>query len=342
MFTWDISALDPSIRPWLARAIPFNGPFAVWVFFLVSGFSLSIGFIESRDRSLLLRFATGRYVRLTVPVFAACALVHLAIVGGLMNVGPERHASYKAMFNFEITLGHLFQFALFDVYFRYEHANSYLGVLWTMSFELIGSYVLLFVLFFSPIRPMAFCLFLAIILIAVFGLSSDVMAIYVPLFFIGALLAQAFAAGWLAKLPQAISLAALVLGCAAPLFLSTQSLPSPLVVWGVSALFVGGCIATTSVRAFLSNSLSRYLGTISFPLYLVHGPMLHLIGEPALRAYGYSTTLALGLNLAIICFSFAFAHLLLPVDQWAQKTARAIGFRAVSAIPGRRAEARQV
>lgn len=273
--------------------------------FLVSGFSLSIGFIESRDRNLLLRFAAGRYFRLTVPVLAACALVHLAIVSGLMNVGPDRHASYLAMFGFDPTLEHLFRFALFDVYFRYEFSQTYLGVLWTMSYELLGSYLLLLVLFISPGRPIAFVLLLAVILVAFFYFYKNAMGVYIPLFFIGALLAQAFSAGWIAKLPRFVPVLALMLGSGLPLFFSSQALPGGIVVGWVTALFVVGCIGTTSVREFLSSPFSHYLGKLSFPLYLVHGPLLHLIGEPALRIFGYSTSrIGFGScsHLPVLCF----------------------------------------
>src|SRR5262245_49552116 len=52
----------------LSRVIFLNGTMAVWVFFVVSGFSLSIGYIRRRDARALTRLAIGRYPRLAIPI----------------------------------------------------------------------------------------------------------------------------------------------------------------------------------------------------------------------------------------------------------------------------------
>lgn len=47
-----------------------------------------------------------------------------------------------------------------------------------------------------------------------------------------------------------------------------------------------GCIGIKPANRFLSCHFSRLLGRISFPVYLVHGPILVLIGEPLIRNFG--------------------------------------------------------
>src|SRR6185369_5464055 len=54
-----------------------NGPFAVCVFFVISGFSLSIGTLTRRSTDVLIRMAAGRYFRLVVPIFAICFITDM-------------------------------------------------------------------------------------------------------------------------------------------------------------------------------------------------------------------------------------------------------------------------
>ena len=65
-----------------------NGTFAVCLFFVISGFSLSIGYLQSGNDRALARMAAGRYLRLAVPIFAICAITYALMV---MNViSPPR------------------------------------------------------------------------------------------------------------------------------------------------------------------------------------------------------------------------------------------------------------
>src|SRR5262249_19664836 len=79
----------------LRRIIFLNGSMAVWVFFVVSGFSLSIGYVERRDARALARLAIGRYPRLAIPVFSACTLVHLMLVSGVIYPPSARPDGLK-------------------------------------------------------------------------------------------------------------------------------------------------------------------------------------------------------------------------------------------------------
>jgi peptidoglycan/LPS O-acetylase OafA/YrhL len=104
----------------LKRLIPFNGTLAVLVFFLVSGFSLSVRYLADSDLRAWTQIAAGRYFRLVIPIFVACLLVHLAMVAGAIDVADHRIEKFRGMLNFDPTFTHLLRFSLFDVFFNYS------------------------------------------------------------------------------------------------------------------------------------------------------------------------------------------------------------------------------
>ena len=52
-----------------AKVFFLNGMLAVSIFFVISGFSLSIRYLEAGDGKALGRVAAGRYLRLALPIF---------------------------------------------------------------------------------------------------------------------------------------------------------------------------------------------------------------------------------------------------------------------------------
>jgi Acyltransferase family len=154
----------PPIAEMLSLFVPFNGKFAVYVFFIVSGFSLTIDYLIRGNPVSLAKMAVGRYLRLAVPVFFACLVVHLAMLAGLIAAPSERLPIFQQMIRFEPTAAHLFRFSLFDVFFNYRHADTYadtyIGPLWTMSYELVGSFVVMATVLAlrpAPMRPLIPC-----------------------------------------------------------------------------------------------------------------------------------------------------------------------------------------
>lgn len=75
----------PYSRPvarFLAHLLPFNGTVAVYSFFVISGFSLSISYIRKPDNLALARMGVSRYPRLAIPILAACTVVYLMMLVG--------------------------------------------------------------------------------------------------------------------------------------------------------------------------------------------------------------------------------------------------------------------
>src|SRR5262245_59292762 len=51
-----------------------DGTLAVYIFFVLSGFALSIRFLQTGSSRIPVELALRRYPRLTLPIFASCAI----------------------------------------------------------------------------------------------------------------------------------------------------------------------------------------------------------------------------------------------------------------------------
>jgi peptidoglycan/LPS O-acetylase OafA/YrhL len=282
----------------------------------VSGFSLSVRYLLDGDIQAWSRIFAGRYFRLVIPIFAACLVVHLAMVGGLIGAADDMPPPFGLFFRFDPTIAHLLRFALFDVFFDYRLEDTYIGPLWTMSIELFGSAVTLLAVMVA--RPLPYRPVLLVGLSLVLLLAPMKMLALFPL---GVALADCFNRRWLDTLPRSVSVALILAGC-----VMSGALPFGVLTWGIAAVaLVVGCIAIPGIREFLSGSLSVELGRISFPLYLMHGPVRNIIGEPLMRNFGASIEGQLAVDLIVIVGSIGAAYALLPVNVFAISVSQCFG-----------------
>jgi len=304
--------------------VPFNGLVAVFVFFLVSGFALSIQFLSTNDHRALVKIAAGRYARLAIPIFAACLVVHIAMLYGMIDEPSDRLGAFQNSLRFEPTTSYLLRFTLFDVFFDYDGSRTYVAPLWTMSIELMGSFVVL-----GVIAILGLSRWRASVLAGVAGILL-IFESMIALFVIGAVVADCFQRGWLDRVPRWVGVACLAAGCLAPFLLQWRADAWNMV--SVSLLTVG-CIRLESIRAWLSNSLSRHLGKISFPLYLIHGPVMLIVGAPLMQRF-YQGDVAVGLAIcaATACLSIVAAYALVPANEVAIKVSRRMGNIAVALL----------
>lgn len=124
----------------------FSGNTAVRIMFVLSGFVLSYKYFSTGKSSSLQRDTIKRYFRLALPAAAVTFLVYLIMKGNLLYnkqagilAGTEE---FLGIFNqFEPNLITCLKEGFFGVIFRGQ--NSYVGPLWTMTVEMLGSLLVL-------------------------------------------------------------------------------------------------------------------------------------------------------------------------------------------------------
>jgi peptidoglycan/LPS O-acetylase OafA/YrhL len=317
----DAMPVTPAAKA-LGVLLPFNGLLAVYCFFFISGFSLSVGYLSDGDLRGWVRIAAARYLRLVIPIFAACLIVHVALVTGLVDPSP-----YYPFLGFTPTITHLLQFSLFDVFFRFDIGQTYIGPLWTMGPELYGSALTLMAALL--LRPLPFrSLILLGLSVAIFSLAGSPTGQMLAFFSFGIAIADWTLRGWIGRTPRWAAGAAIGAGCVIPILF-----PLSLFAWGMVAtpLLMIGCIATPAVRSFLNGGVSKWLGGLSFPLYLIHGPVLNIIGEPLLLNQRVLVIRFL-IDVLAICLSLAAAILFAPINGWAVVVGRRFGGFVANAL----------
>lgn len=132
----------------------FAGSSAVMFFFVLSGFVLSRRFLENESFAYLGRSVLKRYFRLAAPALLSCLFSAILFVTGayrFKEVAAITHSPWLAEFGYSIPENLDFHPSLWDAtenglfaLFFIPHHNYYNSPLWTMFFELIGSYVVFF------------------------------------------------------------------------------------------------------------------------------------------------------------------------------------------------------
>ena len=269
--------------------ILWNGPFAVSIFFVLSGFVIAAA--AERRREMLVTNIITRYFRLAVPVCAsvmlAWALLSLFPIAA-MELGkvvsePSRWLNYT--YQGEIpSLSVAVMDGLVTNFLRGK--SDFNNVLWTMRIELIGSIGIFFI--YWVCKGKTRITFLALSSIA---LSYFLYSPYVA-FTLGALLYEAYVRGILKNigktLPYFALIVGIVLGAAGQG--ATERLDLPVINWRLlvgdskglvpvfsATLIIFAVISLPGIGRIFSTPLPQWLGRISFALYLVHVPLLYTL-----------------------------------------------------------------
>ncbi|QNK65832.1 acyltransferase family protein [Variovorax sp. PAMC26660] len=319
----------------LSKLVVFNAGLAVWIFFLVSGFSLAIGFCRNRDSNVLVKVALGRYVRLAVPIFCAAAVLYLLFALGFVLPAEQRLPKFQNFLPLAPSLWDVVRFSFFDTFFAYSYATTLIGPLWTMPFELWGSCLVLGTLFVVGRLERRFYVY------AVLGAVSFFINPIFSAFVVGMVLAEVHVSDFWKRNAIGLSAPAFLVFLVA--FYGASLLPKvgPNPEWAyliVASLLTISCVFSKTLSTFLSGRLSRFLGRISFPLYLIHGPLMLSYANMVYRWVGDPTDAQkVLLNLSTVALCIACATLLAPIDRWGVAAAKHFS----SYVMGRKSAARQ-
>lgn len=122
----------------------FNGSSAVRLFLVLSGYLLCRGFFVTGDKNRLKKSAAKRYLRLMPAVLAVNVVIYLCMCLGLYQNGPAAALAgsqeWFAGFNsFSPSFWEMLKESLFGCFLF--GTNDYNGVLWTMQMLFLGAYL---------------------------------------------------------------------------------------------------------------------------------------------------------------------------------------------------------
>ncbi|MBF0175324.1 MAG: acyltransferase [Magnetococcales bacterium] len=275
-----------------------NGTFAVFVFFVLSGFVLSVKFFEEKSRIYVVSSMLRRYFRLAIPVFASSLIIVICIRFNLFHenemvkIGLLKTEQQRYIFQFYFH--DIFQESLIRVFT--ERSALLNLVLWTMQYELVGSYIVfLFIILFgtSRLRFAMYFIFLA------FAGKTGYYVIYYKCFIFGVVLADIYTNFPAIKRLNKIfsleimfiftALSGLALG-SMPMYIEEPSAYQKslqYVMRGVnfdgvyalgSCLVVLGVLFSKNLERIFSSKVSLFLGRVSFSIYLLHISIIFTFG----------------------------------------------------------------
>lgn len=307
----------------------FMGPEAVIIFFVLSGFVLVYPMLHGRGLDLW-SYLPRRVLRLWLPSAAAVVLAVVVILATHQDPSEVRSLWSKA-FSFPT----LTASDVVDSFFLITGSPKLNNPLWTLRWELLFSLLLpIAVLLVARVRRAHWVWLVACGAASGLGAAIGVQALtYGPVFLAGGILASIVVAKG-ADLRQRASwtwfLAGLLLiglpdivriGLPGDAQAFLRALAQGFVVLG-AAFVVYALIGRSGLSRFFSRGVFRFLGRISFSLYLVHVPLLlgaiHLVPAHPMRAM----LLALPV---ILLIAWVFTRV---VEEPSAAFARRVGVRA--------------
>jgi peptidoglycan/LPS O-acetylase OafA/YrhL len=272
-----------------------NGGAAVAVFFVLSGFILSLPFSKDRSIVRVVVAMLKRWPRLAMLTTIAClfawaliwisqdnykAAAHVIGTKWMATHGNSPIEGHPDMSGFEALREGLYKVFLFgDVHFD--------SPLWTMRIELFGSFAIflsapvLFAIKSWPIR-------LSLIALVMCWAGGTYPVTYISDFLVGIIMAMLFAEN---KMPNFRNWQAAILGVVA-IYLFSFTYEQKLLIhapikamlpagdtshfiWDASAaLMILLLLGNPFLRRVFSKTWAVWLGLLSFPIYLLHGPIM--------------------------------------------------------------------
>lgn len=335
-------------------SIFYRGQFAVLLFFILSGYVLTLGCVKKSfgNPDYLPIAASKRYLRLGLPTAASVLICYLAVVAGLVPAIPDGPTP-RLMDSPEpdLTLWAAMTSAVYKSMLFGDQSFNY--VLWTIKIEFYGS-LLIFAVFALLGRNrglhMAVCGGLFVYL-QTRGIYTNMYSY----FFLGALLARIdFTATKTLSHPMVVA-ALLVPGCylagfhpdsasyqwlrpLSTLIASHAPDANPQVIYtglGATGVIVAVLLAGSGglLKRFLCTRPLLVMGKLSFSVYLLHPIILSSLGKFIYKEMGKTPASVTVCLAAVIAATYALSHFFFRyVDVPSLKLADAFG-RALFSSP---------
>lgn len=278
---------------------------AVYVFFILSGFVLTLPFVR-KHRTSWLAYYPKRMIRIYLPVWGS--LVFALIMASMI---PRAAASELSSW---VNLHDEPAEVMSDA-FLLQGTGLLNSPLWSLQYEMLFS-LLLPLYLIALIRFKKFWLFPLIGLVTLIAAGNILylaLPVYMPMFGIGVLMAvhreslESWGRGLGGWMWAGLLVVSIILLCSRWIF---PQLPVVISMAAVgAALLIFAVIAWQPMKSFGDNPLIRWLGLRSFSLYLIHEPIV-LSVTFALRSNDavQVALLAVPLSLLVTELFFRFAE----------------------------------
>ncbi|MCJ2143476.1 acyltransferase family protein [Methylobacterium sp. E-066] len=325
-FSPELVAEQEQNTAWIAYtplSVFWNGTFAVSIFFVLSGFVVTHATLRKSDPLWI--DAGIRYLRLAIPATVSALIGWLllslyptsATEASSLSMSPWLRWTYQDVIPGPISAVYD---GLLDIFL--SGGSFFNNALWTMRPELLGSFACFAVCLFKTAHVrLCFTFFLALVVIIAGKYEYEC-------FVLGIVLREAWASG---RLPTVFPISALIVG----LILGSQSIASMKLLgldWLPTAftpqfrggllypiaavLVVYGCMRSGPIAAALSGRTGEFLGAISFPLYLIHVPLLcTLVADLYLTLSGRPILFSFALAL----FSVLMIIVAYAIERWLER-----------------------
>ncbi|MCK6991263.1 acyltransferase family protein [Enterobacter asburiae] len=269
--------------------IVYNGDMAVYIFFVLSGFVLSLSFNRTKNHSAILSGVIKRYPRIMLPVAGSMLFMYVIMWLTDKFIGQA----------FGVQFTYFIEQVFYQIPFTHKPLTNY--PLWSMSYELYGSLLVFASLAIFGLSR--YRLYFYEIMLVYFFVAED--STYYALFIFGIILCDVTKGGRL-KLNPLLRMVVFLAG----LLLATTPLPrdglTPYIgtyfylkvfdsftymqvsvtagVIGSMLLFTSVVDSKLAIKA-LSTRIIYFLGKISFPLYLTHATVVYVVSFILHRKY---------------------------------------------------------
>jgi peptidoglycan/LPS O-acetylase OafA/YrhL len=319
---WEtFGALVPAFRNPITGFL-CDGRLAVCVFFVLSGEALSAAFFAGKGDAATIRLAIKRYPRLATPILASCLIIFALDRCGLVYSSQAAAIVHRAdwiggWLRAPPTLAFTLRYSLYDVFFSDDFDHAVNPMLWTMRIELLGSFLVFALLLAWRRLSRPRLLVLALFVVAAAAPTESLN--YLSCFFAGVAFADWRTRGFFsAPRPHPCwgPLAAIGAVGAADGFLHCVGYDGGKTAFAVVLMLA--VHSSPPLVAFFSGGLSRALGRISFPLYLIQFPVLLSLTSALIVAAGAAgppTPAAIcGVSLASVAACLLAAMAFEPVE----------------------------
>jgi len=264
----------------------YNGNFSVCLFFILSGYVLSVRFFQTKDETFFYKTAIKRYPRLAIPAFVSVFIGFLISASHLSffdNIQPITATLMKNPFEQQLSMIDTFYHGFILNFFHYE--STYNPVLWTMTYELLGSFLVFALLWAVGKHAIRYVVYLVLI---GFFIQSYYLA-----FILGILLSDITHSSFFQQFQTKKHPVLFSIITIAGIYFSTypyvdvqHTIYEPLRVFGetfpyLSFYHILGafCLFTVVLvsnvcQRFFSHPICTYIGKLSFSLYLIHFSIL--------------------------------------------------------------------